>query len=119
MAKEIRYCRTEYVREDYETSWNEKDYQGLLQWLSERNDNHNITRYEVLKDLSFDDIAAIMNDEKDDILYELICGIGENQWSCQEYVSEFIREQMQEEAWDRGCYDSECYEAEDSIEVIS
>ena len=117
MAKEIRYFRTEYVREDYQVSWNEKDYQNLIQWLSERKDNHNTTRYEVLKDLSFDDIAAIMNNEKDDIPYELICNSGENQWSHKEYVGDYIREQMQEDAWNMGCYDSECYDAEDHFEI--
>ena len=60
MAKEIRYCRTEYVREYYQVNWNERDYQSLLQWLSERKDNHHIARYNVLKDLSFDDIRWLL-----------------------------------------------------------
>ena len=44
MAKEIRYRRTEYVREDYQVNWNERDYQSLLQWLSERK-NKNKRRF--------------------------------------------------------------------------
>ena len=117
MAKEIKYFRTEYVREYYQVNWTEADYKNLLQWLENKTEPHNVARYNVLKKLSFDDIVAIFNDEKDDISYELTCGSGDHTWTYTEYVSDFIREQIQEDAWNMGCYDSQCFDSEDSIEI--
>lgn len=117
MAKEIRYRRTGYVREYYQVNWTEADYKSLLQWLENKTEPHNVARYNVLKELSFDDIVAIFNDEKDDISYELPCSSRNHTWTYTEYVSDFIRGEIQEDAWNMGCYDSECYDSEDSIEI--
>ena len=67
MAKTLVYRRTEFVRDYYELEWTENDYQNLLDYLSKETDVNSKTRYEILKDLSFDDICKILNDEEDDI----------------------------------------------------
>ena len=36
---------------------------------------------------------------------ELPCGSGDHTWTYTEYVGDYIREQIQEDAWNMGCYD--------------
>lgn len=117
IAKEIVYTRVEYVRDYYEVAYGEKDYNDLVKRLSERNNPHDIVRYEVLKNLSFEDIVAIFNNEKEDIEYELTWNRDEYQWKLVEYVGYYIRTVMQEDALNIGCYNSECCETEEGIEI--
>lgn len=117
MAKTISFERVEYVREYYRIEWTEEDYKEFLNWLSRRNDSVGVTRYEVFKDLSFDDIVAIFNDEKDDICYELIYGT-EHQYSCTEYVGDFVRDTLREDCWNYGCIDSECEDSDERVEIL-
>ena len=66
--KKIRFNRVEFVREYYTVEWTEEDYRSTLEWLSKRDDAHSIAAYGALKDLSFDDIVAILNDENYQII---------------------------------------------------
>lgn len=119
MEKRLTFRRIEYVKEYYEVTWTEKDYQDLINFLSTRTDTQNVTRYEILKDLSFDDICKIFNNEADDIKYELICQNGaDHQWSYTEYIGDYIRDMLREDCWNMGCYDSECDDSEEDCEVI-
>lgn len=118
MTKRINFQRVEYVREYYGVEWTEYDYKEFLDWLSRKDDKGSVVRYEVLKDLSFDDICAIFNDEKDDIPYELPCGSGEHAWTYTEYVGDFIRDMLREDCWNSGCYDSECDDSEERVEIL-
>ena len=45
--------RVEYVKEYYQVSWNEDDYQSFLQWLENKTEPHDVARYNVLKDLNY------------------------------------------------------------------
>ena len=110
--------RVEYVQDFYDVTWTEEDYIELLKYLRNHQNVQNITRYEVLKDISFQDVCDILLDRKEDIRWELIYGQQENQWSCVEYLSEYIRDMVREDCFNMGCNDSECYDSEESLEVL-
>ena len=116
--KKIRFNRVEFVREYYTVEWTEEDYKSTLEWLSKRDDAHSIAAYGALKDLSFDDIVAILNDEKDDIDFEVVNQVGTNrEWRYSEYVGDFIRDMIREDCWNVGCYESECEDSEEDLTI--
>ena len=114
MAKTLVFRRTEYVREYYIVKWTEEDYQHLLNFVSGLKDEHSIIRYGILKNLSFDDICKILNNEQDDIRYELPYQTQtDHPFTSGEYIGDYLREMLREECWDSGVYDTEsddCYE---------
>lgn len=118
MAKTLVFRRTEYVRDYYEFNCTEKDYNNFVDYLSKQTDEHNITRYNILKDLSFEDICMIFNNEKDDIQYELNYQDEPRKWSHIEFISEYIRDMFREYCWSNGCYDSDCDDSYEEYEVI-
>lgn len=116
--KKIRFNRVEFVREYYTVEWTEEDYKSTLEWLSKRDDAHSIAAYGALKDLSFDDIVAILNDEKDDIDFKVVHQVGtDREWSYCEYVGDFIRDMIREDCWNVGCYESECEDSEEDLTI--
>ena len=106
----ITLNRREYVTEYYSINWTEEDYKNLVEYLKTRTDQHNQTRYNVLKDLSFDDIVSIFDDEKEDICYSISL--------YTESVREYITDMMREDCWNSGSYDSECYDSDETVEVL-
>lgn len=115
--KKIRFNRVEFVREYYTVEWTEEDYKSTLEWLSKRDDVNSVAAYGALKDLSFDDIVAILNDEKDDITFEIVNNAGtDREWTYTKYVGEYIRDMIREDCWNMGCYDSECYNSEEDLD---
>lgn len=118
MGKRLIFGRTEFVRNYYETTWDEKDYQNFINYLSKQTDAYDITRYEILKNLSFEDICKIFNNEKDDIEYKLTYQYGTEQWSHSEFVTEYIREMLREDCWNMGSDDCECYDAEEECKIV-
>ena len=115
----IIFKRVEFVREYYEISWTEEDYNSTLEWLSKRDDAHSIAAYGALKELSFNDIIDILEDRKDDIAFEVINNAGqENEWKYSEYVGEFIRDAIREDCWNAGCYDTECDDSDEEMEIV-
>jgi hypothetical protein len=118
MAKVISLRRKELVWEEYGRDWTEKDYEEFKEWLGNRTeDPHYATRYNAMKDVSFDDVCDILAGKRPDISYSLECGTEDNRWSYTESVGDYIIEMMREDAWDYGCMDS--WGADDSEEDIS
>ena len=117
MGKRLIFGRTEFIRDYYETTWDEKDYQDFIDYLSKQTDVYDITRYKIFKDLSFEDICKIFNNEKDDIEYKLTYQCGTDQYSYSEFVTEYIRDMLREDCWSMGSDDSECYDAEEECKV--
>lgn len=119
MAKTLVFRRTEFVREYYEVQWIEEDYQNFLNYMSEQTDDHNIIRYGILKNLSFDDVCKILNNERDDIQYELTYQAQTNHpFTSHEYIGDYLREMLREECWSRGVYDSECDDSNEELEIV-
>ena len=112
----IRLDRREYVTEYYSINWTEEDYKNLVEYLKTRTDQHNQTRYNVLKDLSFDDIVSIFDDEKEDICYSINFYTAIDFYT--ESVREYITDMMREDCWNSGSYDSECYDSDETVEVL-
>lgn len=115
----IKFLRTEYVREYYELEWNEKNYAELLKYLSEREDGDSKIRYEALKDIPFDRIVAIFNDEADDIRWNFTRTIGDNSWTYSESAYDYIRDMMREDAFNMGAMDFDCYDSDEEFETYS
>ena len=119
MAKTLVYRRTEFVRDYYELEWTENDYQNLLDYLSKETDVNSKTRYEILKDLSFDDICKILNDEEDDIQYEVSCQPESGSpWSYHQYIGDYIGSILCEDSWANGVYDTQCDDVEEELEIF-
>lgn len=118
MARIISFRRQELVWEEFGRDWTEKDYEEFKEWLGNRTeDPHYATRYNAMKELSFDDICDILAGKRQDISYSLECGTEDYKWSYMESVADYITEIMREECWDCGCIDS--WSADDSEEEIN
>ena len=119
MTKTLIFKRTEFVTDYYELEWTENDYQNLLDYLSKDTDVNSKTRYEILKDLSFDDICKILNDEEDDIRYEVICQPdSDSPWSFHQYIGDYLKEIFREECWGNGVYDTNCDDSNEELEIF-
>lgn len=119
MAKTLIFKRTEFVRDYYELEWTENDYQNLLDYLSKETDVNSKNRYEILKDLSFDDICKILNDEEDDIQYEVICQPeSDSPWSYHQYISDYLKGILVEDCWANGVYDTQCDDSNEELEIF-
>ena len=113
--KEIRLSRRELVWEEYVRTWNENDFEEVKKWLSNRTeDPHCMTRYNAMKDISFDELCDMLDGKIEDVTYTLECGSEEHSWSYNESVTDYVRELMRDEAWDYGLFDS--WGADDSEE---
>lgn len=118
MEKTLVFRRTEFVREYYSVEWTEEDYQNFLNYMSERTDDHSVIRYGVLKNLSFDDICKILNNEQDDIRYELPYQTQtDHPFTSGEYIGDYLREMLREECWNNGYDDSECDDCYEEVEI--
>ena len=115
----IKFLRTGYVREYYELEWNEENYAELLKYLSEGEDGDNKIRYEALKDIPFDIIVAIFNDEAEDIRWNFTRTIGDNSWTYSESAYYYIRDMMREDAFNMGAMDFDCYDSDEEFETYS
>ena len=110
--KAICFNRCEYIKEFYRITYSEMDYLRLLKWLSKRDDVENMKRFEVFKDLSFEDIIAIIEEEKEDIVYELGLNI-----SYKESVRDYMMTELRNIAIDNGYWDSDCIDVYENIEI--
>ena len=112
----IKIRREELVWEIYESEFTERDWFNTLDWLkscSERGDRNSTIRYNAIKHLTFDEICAIFQGEKDDIEYQL----GSDELAWDESVTELLKDFIRQDAWDYGTVD--CYPADDSTEEFS
>ena len=119
MEKTLIFRRTEFVRDYYEVEWTENDYKDFLNYMSERTDDHSVIRYGILKNLSFDDICKILNNEQDDIRYELPYQTQtDHPFTSGEYIGDYLREMLREECWSNGVDDSECDDSNEELEIF-
>lgn len=120
MGRTLTFERTEHLREYYFISWTEDDYKRFLERLSERTneDERAHMAYNILKNLSFDDVCDICTGRKKDINYEVSYpSISKNSFTYTESISVYIKAHLREEAWDCGPYDSNCDDYDEDIDI--
>ena len=87
--------------------------------MSERTDDHSVIIYGILKNLSFDDVCKILNNERDDIQYELTYQTQtDHPFTSHEYIGDYLREMLREDCWSNGCEDSECDDSYEELEIV-
>lgn len=136
--KKIVLDRHDLVWESYRTEWNAEDWNRYVKWLAgrvatlkEKNDSWTLYHrdlYNLIKDLTWDDVIADFNKfeenyESEDCLYILrhnSC-IREDgsceEWTYKNFLHDIIKEVMQEELYNDGPYDTQY--ADDYDESIS
>ena len=113
--KSITLRRRELVWYVYEVTYTEADWETLLSWLSTQNDEYNQTRYQALKNVSFKQVCAILNGDEEDIYWDIsTTNVSGHSFIYDESLTEFLKENMREDAWDRGAIYSDS--ADDSDE---
>lgn len=118
MGKVISLRRRELVWDEYCREWNEKDFNDLKEWLSNRTeDPHCVTRYAAIKDVSFDELCDMFNGKLPAVEWKIEYNSGEHSWSYSENIVDYVTELMREDAWDYGCVDS--WGADDSEEEVN
>lgn len=139
--KKLVLNRRDLVWESYETVWDAEDWDRYVKWLAETVEKHQEEDgswatfqrdlYNLVKDLTWDDVIADFNKfekdyESDDCLYIE----RHNRWqradgswdeySYKNFLHDIIREAMQEELYNDGPYDTEYaddYEEDFRVEV--
>ena len=111
----IVFRRRELVWDTYEITYTKEDWDTLIEWLSTKDDEYNKKRYQALKNVSFEQVCAILNGEEEDICWDIVTTtVNGHSFIYDESLSDFLKENMREDAWDRGAIYSDS--ADDSEE---
>lgn len=99
----------ETVYQEFSYTWSEEDWNKQLEWLKGRVeetnkkteelnewDKENIDIYEHLKDLSWEKVAKILEEEADDITWKSNAYKYEHEMSVKELVTEWMRDDAYE-----------------------
>lgn len=121
MGKTLVFERKDYVTEHYLIKWTEEDYKKFLKQISKEAKEYEHERivYDILKDLSFEDICDICAGRKEDIHYQInYPSIRKEDSEYNGTISFYIKKYLCEQAWDRGPYSCNC-NCEDSDEYMT
>ena len=98
MAKTIFINIDECVWVNYNAECTEKKYNRLKEYYKE----YNQSIYNVLASISFDDVVAIFNGDKEDIVFDYTTTYGS---VYTDSVANIIKDNMRDEAYDNGAVD--------------
>ena len=114
MARRINLRYSELVWEDREIDWTEEDYKRYLDSIEDSKWREDQDAYAVLKDVTWDQVCAIFNDEADDIEFKVHskCYNSDEFLEHNSSVYEWLDEVMRNEVYDSDVIDT-CY-ADDS-----
>lgn len=102
MARYINLRYSELVWEDREIAWAEEDYKEYLDKIKNSKWREDQDIYAVLKDVTWDQVCSIFNDEADDIEFK----IHSKDYNSDEFIEQktsvykWLDEVMREEVYD-------------------